>query len=500
MLTLNQHRMLKKLQQEKYSYAGVAKKMGIDWRTVKKHANNPGISKYEREKPYLSKLDKYKKYIINRLGRYPGLTAEKIYREIKGQGFDGAYRIVAEYVSTQKKEFGIKEPQSFLRIETPPGKEAQCDWGEFGLIKFKNGEIKKIHLFALILSYSRMKYAEFTTDEQLLTLEKCHQNSFEYFGGVPDKVLYDNMKTVVIKRQGRQIEYNQHFMELANYYGFIPKAHPPRKPNQKGKVERMIGFVRTSFFEGEEFEDLDNLNHKFKKWLQEIGNKKINQTTRVPPIKRFKEEEESTLNRLPGQRMAICLTEIRKVQKDCYFNYKGNLYSVPHEFVGSTVLVKDYGSEIIILNNKGIQEICRYQLEFFKKGLFIKNKNHFQGLIRKRRRKTDWKEKFTEIGAEGEKFYAGLKEKYPNNIGYHSPLILNLQEDYSLEELIAALKKANNYKAFAAKYVRNIILELSSRELNKPLSTKLDTITADPLTSHIEVQLRPLSVYDQFLE
>lgn len=111
--------MIKKFQNEQFSLNAVAQKLWLDWRTVKKYVNNQWNPKYNRIEPYNSKVDEYKDYIISRLERYPWLTAEKIFREVKEKWFSGWYRIVADYVSKIKKGQWITKAKSFIRIETP---------------------------------------------------------------------------------------------------------------------------------------------------------------------------------------------------------------------------------------------------------------------------------------------------------------------------------------------------------------------------------------------
>jgi len=499
--------MIKKFQNEQFSLNAVAQKLWLDWRTVKKYVNNQWNPKYNRIEPYNSKVDEYKDYIISRLERYPWLTAEKIFREVKEKWFSGWYRIVADYVSKIKKGQWITKAKSFIRIETPPWKEIQVDWGNFWLIKFKNWEIFKVKLFAWILSFSRNKYAEFTRDEQLITLMKCHDNMFNYFWWTSDICLYDNMKTVVIERKWTEVSFNKTFTEYANYYWFHPKACPPRKPHHKWKVEKMIWFVRTSFFEWEEFEDLYDLNRKLKHWLDTIWNKKINETTQEVPIDRFNREEKDKLNRFPSKKLEICLTEIRSVYKDCFLSYNGNYYSVPYNYANNFVKVKDYWLYIIIYNDKW-EEIAKHNLVLIKgnKRKYIKNKDHFKWIIesRKPKDKIDFIELFNSLGEDWIQFHNWIKNKYPSNTNYQFHQIAKLVDQYSKEDVLNAIIKANKYNAYSCKYIKNIIIDSFNTKLRNTnisielLNTDPTLITVDKTVINTEVQSRHLSIYEQY--
>ncbi|WP_430757257.1 IS21 family transposase, partial [Pseudobacillus badius] len=180
--------------------------------------------------------------------------------------------------------------QATLRFETPPGKQAQMDWAEVGMYEV-NGRIQKVYAFIMILGYSRMKYIEFTTDMKLETLMKCHMNAFSYFNGLPHHILYDNMKTVVIKHSPIEIRFNRTFEDFLAYYGIVPKACKPNRPQTKGKVERTVHYLKNNFFQRKHEPTLYALNEDIRRWLDQTANKKKNGTTNEPPVQRFQKEQ-----------------------------------------------------------------------------------------------------------------------------------------------------------------------------------------------------------------
>jgi transposase len=211
----------------------VAKYLGVSRGTIYNNKDKTNIPKYKRETRG-SILDAYKEYISSRLEKI-NLTASKLYDEIKTTGYQGKYSLVAEYVSSIKKE---QKNLAVLRFETIAGEQSQVDWGYFGqLYDKKQKKWIELHCFFMILGYSRMLYIEFFERAHLSNFLKGHNNAFKYFGGYTREILYDNLKSVVIKRaiSAEDSDFNKKFMDYAGYYGFKPILCRAYKPNTKGK-------------------------------------------------------------------------------------------------------------------------------------------------------------------------------------------------------------------------------------------------------------------------
>ena len=201
----------------------------------------------------ISKLDQFKPMIEEMLKEYPNLSGVRIFEKIKALGYTGRTTILREYLA----ELRGRQREAFVRYETAPGEEAQADWGYFGTLLFGNC-CRKIYFFVMVLSYSRKLYVEFTVSQSLDIFLGCHLNAFKYFGGVPNAILYDNLKSVVISRYINHIQFNQKFLEFAGYYLFTPKACNIRRANEKGKVESGVGYVQKNFLAGRDFTNLSD--------------------------------------------------------------------------------------------------------------------------------------------------------------------------------------------------------------------------------------------------
>lgn len=356
----------------------IAEMLNLNRKTVRKYIKSCNSPKYNKAKERPSILDHFKYYIQERL-KQVNLTALRIFEEIKIQGYTGEYVLVAKYVAKIKNE--IKN-QAVLRFETLPGEQSQIDWGYFGRIY--DYELKKwidVHCFLIILGFSRKLYIEFFTRAHIENFLKGHNNAFEYFGGYTREMLYDNLKSVVIKRalKAEDSDFNKKFMDFAGYYGFKPILCRPYKPNTKGKVENSVNYAKQNFYAGREFSSLRELNIEAKKWLEKI-NQRIHATTKEVPNERAKREILNTLENKPLY--DISFISYRKVFKDCFFSYNANRYSVPYQYAGCEIAIKESNNNITVLYRE--KEIAQHELELNKKGLYIKKEEHFAGLLEKR--------------------------------------------------------------------------------------------------------------------
>lgn len=315
MLKLEEWGMIRNLKNSGLNITEIAKQFNMDRKTIRKHLNSNTAPKYKR-KQLNSILDPYKDYIEKRLEKY-NLTAKKIYKEIIKQGYKGKYGVLNKLVQQIKDNNRTK---AVLRFETLPGEQAQVDWGYFG--KFYDQELKKevkLCCFFMVLGFSRTKFIYFFDADDTHNFLVGHNKAFEYFGGYTKEILYDNLKSVVIKRALRASDstFNKNFLDFSSYYGFNPILARPYKPNTKGKVENTVRYVRNDFFAGEKFYSLNDLNHKALLWLEDVNNT-IHSTTFEVPFARLKRED---LIPVKGSLYDLSKCYYRKVFIDSHINF-----------------------------------------------------------------------------------------------------------------------------------------------------------------------------------
>jgi transposase len=278
-----------------YSKKRIARELGISVNTVRKYIVSDESPSYSARPPTPLKLDSYRVYIKQRLeAAHPNwIPATVLFREIKAMGYTGGETTVRNYLRSQKP---VASEEPLIRFETEPGQQMQVDWAEFQ--KGRN----RLSAFVATLGYSRASYVEFVNNEKLETLIRCHENAFDYFGGVPKEILYDNMKTVIIERNyygdGKH-RLQSGFWDFSKHHNFIPRVCRPYRAKTKGKVERFIHYLRYSFYQPFLAElkpngilmEPDIANQRVLAWLNTIANRRVHGTTQAVPFERLVEEQ-----------------------------------------------------------------------------------------------------------------------------------------------------------------------------------------------------------------
>src|SRR5436190_20642440 len=238
-----------------------------DHNTVRKLLAQPESAPvYGQREPQPSKLDTFKSYIEERL-RAGVWNARVLLRELRQRNYSGGYTILTDWLRPQRESARVV---AVRRFETPPGKQAQVDWGHVGSL-LESGEERMLWGFTMTLGYSRMMMAEAATDQKLGTLLRIHEAAFQQWGSVPEEILYDRMKTVWTGTDERgEIVWNAVFLDFARYWGFTPRLCRPYRAQTKGKVESGVKYVRRNFLCGlqaREPSNLVDLNAELRRWV-----------------------------------------------------------------------------------------------------------------------------------------------------------------------------------------------------------------------------------------
>lgn len=332
------------------SISEIARQTGRDRKTIRKAVTESKATKKRkvpRRQQNARKLSPYEGYLKQRMaeGVY---NTRKLLREIRERGYPGGLTQVILYVQPYRPQH---EEKAVMRFETEPGQQAQVDWASFGTIEYE-GRQRPLYVFIMTLGWSRAVYVEFTVSGTTDWFIRCHQHAFEYFGGVPQEVLHDNLKNAVISRDGQgRIIWNERYLDFALYSGFRPHACRPYRAQTKGKVERGVGYVRQNFWCGLHFTDLDDVNVQAREWMNSIANPRVHGTTGEVPFVRLAHEN---LQAMPGQRFDVSIKAERYASRDCLVSYDGNFYSVPAAWAQKMLLVKETEErQLIILNGLG---------------------------------------------------------------------------------------------------------------------------------------------------
>ncbi len=272
----------------------LAKQLGVSRRTVYYWIETDQLDRDESEvtvqygpRPTVpTKLDAYKGVIVSRLAEYPALTAVRLFEEIKASGYGGCYTQVKEYVRTVRPR-APEEP--VVRFETPPTHQGQVDFADFRLPWGKR------YAFLVVLGYSRVLWLQFFTRQSMQHVFEGLEAAFSFFGGVPRELLFDQMKAVITKDErasGGRVTENAEFLRFAHHWDFRVRACRPYRAKTKGKVERPVSYVRSSFFYGRTFTSDEDLNHQARHWLDHVANVRTHGTLKERPVDRFEHERD----------------------------------------------------------------------------------------------------------------------------------------------------------------------------------------------------------------
>lgn len=419
-----------------------------DWKTVSKVIKSLEAGSYVVKKPHPSQLDIYKPQIISFIEQ--NLTGVRIHEELLRLGSSTSYSLVKKYIA------GIKKREDVcIRFNTAAGEESQVDFGYVGLTPDSLGKRKKTWVFNMRLSYSRLDYYECVFDQKVETFIQCHINAFNFFNGIPKRVKIDNLKAAILDANFYQPVYQTLYKQFADYYGFQPLPCRVREPQEKGKVESGIKYIKNNFFLGRKFNTQAELKHKFNNWLINKCNARLHGTTRRVPIEVFEQEEFMHLLKLPVQEFKIGQVGQRTVYHDCHVYINYNYYSVPFEYVGKVVDIEINDKLVKIYHNSISIAIHEVNLG---KGQFITQESHYPKF--KNYLSTEYQEsyqvKMDQIGSSAGQLFLVLIDKNPYDWNRSVQGIISLTKSYSAEVVNLACKRALAFNAINYKTIKNI--------------------------------------------
>lgn len=272
-----------------------------------------------------------------------GARPKAIFDRLKREepDFTGSLSAIKRAYFRQRRELGICPEDVVIPVITAPGQIAQVDFGYVGkLLDRTSGKMRKAWVFVMVLAHSRHMYCEIVFDQKVETWLKLHQSAFDWFGGVPDTVVPDNLKSAVIQAAftpNDTAELNRNYRELARHYSFKVDPAPPYSPEKKGKVESGVNYVKSNFFKTYSATlDAQELGKRLEQWVIETAGKRVHGTTQKRPLEVFEAEEKATLKCLPRVAYEAILWQKATVRADSHVLHGGARYSVPWRWVGKT--------------------------------------------------------------------------------------------------------------------------------------------------------------------
>ena len=337
----------------------LARQFGCCWETIDRRLNPDKYKKIKKKRIYNSKLDPFKSIIDEKLEKM-NVPATGIYFLLKTKyNFTGKYGIVRKYVSEKKEQIITTLT---IRFETVKGYQSQVDWKEKLKLHDTNNNEYVISIFLIVLGHSRYKYIELTFDQKQETMFKCLTNAFKYYSGTTEEILFDNMKTIVdqVRSNYTQVVINSKANQFAKDAGFKIITCMPYRPRTKGKVETLAKIMNRLKAFDYEFKDIKELNEIVKKLNYELNYEEKSQAIDELPIKLFINEKEylKPVNYEILENYSL-IEKTYKVSHESMISYHGIKYSVPIQYIGKPITVKDTDNVIYLYYNKKL--ICSYR-------------------------------------------------------------------------------------------------------------------------------------------
>ncbi|MGH2378765.1 MAG: IS21 family transposase [Candidatus Limnocylindria bacterium] len=268
-----------------------------------------------------------------------GVEGQAIWQLLAEQhGFGGSYSSIKRFL----RRVAPPTPRATLRLEVAPGEEAQVDFGFGGLVRDpEQDRPRRAWVFVMTLSCSRHQYAELVFDQSVATWLRLHRAAFEFFGGVPRRVVLDNLRAAIVHAALYDPEVQRSYREFAEYYGFLIAPCRPRTPEHKGKVEQGgVHYVKRNALAGRAFRDLHDGNRHLLRWCVDTAGQRVHGTIKQMPLEVFDQVEHAALQRLPVTPWELTEWKRAKLHPDCHVVFAGAYYSGPHRLIGQRLWVR----------------------------------------------------------------------------------------------------------------------------------------------------------------
>ena len=431
--------------EKKLSFRQIARELKLHWQTIRKWAKRESFQKALAPKRP-SKLDSFKGEIVRLLERFD-YSAQQIFQQIKEGGYTGRYSIVKKFV----RQVRPSSKPAFLTLHFQPGECAQVDWGCAGSVPVGSTR-RRLSFFVMVLAYSRKMYLEFTLAETLEHFLCCHQHAFEYFNGVPQQVWVDNCKVAVLSRAAGSLVFNPHYLDFASHSGFQIRACGVGQPQEKGRVENAVGYVKKNFLHGLELSDFKIVNPAARSWLDNVANVRRHGHTQKTPQELFPQEKLLSLHPLAYQ--AARLDTIR-VNSQFRIQVDGNRYSVPCQFASSKLTLKRWPDRLLVYDQ---EQLVAEHVRSYDRNQDYELPDHVQPLLLERKKARDQKlfVRFLALSAQAHDYYRQLEQRRLNP-KHHVQKIVALSELYGIEAVARAMEDAFTYQAFSCEYIANLL-------------------------------------------
>ena len=431
--------------------AQTARTLGLHPQTVAKWAH---VAQFRQRKsvPRRSRLDPYKGLVVRWLDTHP-YSAQQIFQRLREEGFTGGITIVRDYVRAVRPA----RHEAFLKLVFAPGECAQIDWGEYGSVAVGSAQ-RRLSFFVMVLCYSRIMYLEFTVSQTMEHFLACHEHAFAAIGGVPSKIMIDNLRSAVLQRLvGESPVFNPQYLDFSGHWGFTIAPCNVGKGNEKGRVENGVGYVKKNLLNGLELPDFSAVNPAAKLWLDTIANVRIHGETHRRPVDLLAEDQAhlQPLNPRPYDSARIATV---RASKQFRVALDSNHYSIPAELASTRVTVKADPDWVCIYHD---QKLVARHVRSYDRHKDIEDPDHPKELLAQRRNAREQRLLMRFLSLSPHAQAEGLLQRRLN-ARHHLRKIVALSEIYDREAMARAIADGLTFHAFSCEYIANI-LEMRTR-------------------------------------
>lgn len=471
---------------ENWPISTIANQLQIHHSVVKRVLQQEGVPA-EKLVVRASMADPFIPFIQQQLEKFPSLTATRLHEMVKARGYQGGVDHFRDIVAKYRPH----KAEAFLPLRTLPGEQGQVDWAHFSKIKIGNAE-RRLLAFVMVLSWSRHVFLRFYLGDAMPNFLRGHVDAFDWYQHVPRTILYDNLKSAVIERHGDAIRFNETFLQLAKHYRFEPRPVNVARGNEKGRVERTISFIRSSFFAAREYKDLDDLNRQALEWCEGTAADRRCPGDRGMTVRQAFQLEKGNLLALPENPFPVYEKETVRAGKLPYVRFDCNDYSVSHDCVRKTLSVIADLKTVKVMD--GLKEVACHPRSW-DKGCQIEDPTHIDALkeAKKEAKQHRGMDRLHHAAPSSDQLLCVAAER-GQNLGGLTTGLLNLLDLYGAAELEAAIVEALAADAAYLAAVKQIV-QRRRREQSLPEPVAID-VPDDPRIKNLVVVPHDLSVYD----
>lgn len=473
---------------EKWRIGTIASQLGVHRSTVQRVLAQAGLpARAPLQRP--SRVDPYLPFIWETLEKFPTLNASRLYQMVRERGYAGGPDHFRHLVSLHRPR---PKAEAYLRLRSLPGEQAQVDWGHFGHLEIGRAR-RPLMAFVMVLSYSRQIFLRFFLDARMENFLRGHVAAFKALGGVARVLLYDNLKSAVLERQGQAIRFHPTLLAFAGHYRYEPRPVAVARGNEKGRVERAIRYVRENFFAARAYRDLVDLNAQADAWcLGAAAERRCPEDTTIRVSEAFAQEQPRLLA-LPDNPFATDERVEVKSGKTPYVRFDLNDYSIPHTHVRRLLTVLADPERVRVLDG---HEVLACHPRSYDRGAQIEDPAHIQRLVEQKHQASQHRgtDRLAQAASASRLFLTQAAER-GYRLGTMTRELLLLLDRYGAEELQAAIEDAISRGVPHPNAVRLALEQRrEAQQLPPPIAVPLS-----PAVQQRDVIVRPhrLDGYDQ---